>query len=229
MPIVNFHTIDGVQITGDWSMPQSATRVVLMLHMMPATHESFFALGQELNKQGVATLAIDLRGHGESTRRLHGSSLDREEEDYGIVLNYNNFEDLDHQKSRLDVDAALNFIKKNGFTEKEISLVGASIGANLALDALDRYTDLPNAVLLSPGLDYRGITTEKALKGLEGSQQVWIISSKDDTYSTESAQKLFQQDMNRVKLTILDGSDHGTNIFMTHHSVVKDICEFVKK
>ncbi len=210
-------------------MPQDAHRAVLLLHMMPAARDSFFSLTQDLNKQGMATLAIDLRGHGESVRQLSGSSLNREAMDYGIALDYKTFDDLGHQKSRLDVDAAVNFIKKNGFTEKQIYVVGASIGANLALDTLDRYVELRKAVLLSPGLDYRGIKADHSLKGLEPGQSVWIVTSKLDEYATESSQKLFQQDMTKVKLTVVDGSDHGTNMFISHGELQEQIAGYLKE
>lgn len=48
-----------------------------------------------------------------------------------------------------------------------MALVGASIGANYALRALAADEKLRGAVLLSPGLDYHGVTAaDRVLKAL---------------------------------------------------------------
>ena len=112
--------------------------------MMPEVRRSWIPLSTELNKVGVATLAIDLRGHGESVeiQKVGGAKL---------KLDYEKFSDAEHQASRLDVDAAMNFLKSKGFLEENIVLAGASIGANLTLDAMYRYHKISRGVLLSPG------------------------------------------------------------------------------
>ena len=83
--------------------------------MMPETRSSWTSLSAELNKDGLATLAIDLRGHGESTRQSAVNSQQSETEN---KMDYKKFSDQEHQASRLDVDAAMNFLKSKGFAEK---------------------------------------------------------------------------------------------------------------
>ena len=60
------HTIDGVALIGEWTLPAGATTAALLLHMMPATRQSWRGLVQALSAANIASLAIDLRGHGES-------------------------------------------------------------------------------------------------------------------------------------------------------------------
>lgn len=212
---VNFQTTDGVTIVADWSLPEGAKKAVLLLHMMPAVRDSYAPLSAELNKAGFATLAIDLRGHGGSTAQG------------GKILNYKKFSDADHQTSRLDVDAAMNFLKTKGFNEGSISFVGASIGANLALDALSRYSNTTHAVLLSPGMDYRGVLTEPAMKNLGAGQKTWIVSSERDTYSADSTLKLQQMQPETSTMTIFGDEDHGTDMFEANASLVTDIVKFL--
>lgn len=215
-------TLDGVSLVGDWTVPQGASRAVLLLHMMPATRGSFMQLSQVLNEAGFATLAIDLRGHGESTiQQMPG-------ENSGVTLDYKKFTDKEHQASRLDVDAAMNFIKKKGFAEETISFVGASIGANLSLDALYRYKSTPRAVLLSPGLDYRGVVTELLMKGLNDDEKVWIIVAEGDEYSATSSKKLAYVGKDAATVTILSGKEHGTDLFMAHPQLIKEVVAFIK-
>lgn len=212
---VTFKTPDFVTIVGDWNLPQDAEKAVLLLHMMPATRQSFEPLTKELNKAGFATLAIDLRGHGESTD-LNGKKLD-----------YKLFKETDHQASRLDVDASINFLKIKGFAEENIGFVGASIGANLALDALYRYKYTQKAVLLSPGLDYRGVKTESAMKGLNPSQKVWLVAAQGDEYSADSSRELQQTRKEGTKITIFKSEDHGTDLFQSEPTLVSDMVKFL--
>ena len=170
---ITFSTLAGVFIKGDWQIPKGAKTCALLLHMMPATKESFEPLSEKLFESGIASLAIDLRGHGERLAKKSGD----EKSGKLIELNYKEFSDEQHQAGRLDVDAALNFIKEKGFDEDKIVMVGASIGANLTLDAMSRYSRIARGVLLSPGLDYRGVKTEAAAKVLEQGQKVWAVAA----------------------------------------------------
>lgn len=212
MERVVFETSDRVTIVADWSVPAGAKRTVLLLHMMPALRVSWLPLSRALNEAGFATLAIDLRGHGES---IAGG------------LNYQNFSDSEHQASRLDVDAAVNFLKSKGFGEENISFVGASIGANLSLDALYRYKGATRAILLSPGLDYRGVKTDSLMKGLSGNQKVWIVAAEGDTYSAESSVTLQQFQKETATVTIFNGSAHGTNLFEPEPTLIPEIVQFL--
>lgn len=233
--IVKLKTTDGVTLVGEFNNPKGSTKAVLLLHMMPATRESFKTLVEALNKDKFATLAIDLRGHGESIERQVYN------QDKAITLNYNEFADTEHQASRLDVDSAMNYLKSNGFEEANISFVGASIGANLCLEALDRYSDSHAAVLLSPGLDYRGIKTESSLKGLSSHQRVLMLAAEEDEYSADSVKQLqvlmppeSQSSLPikgelPVRSKILKGSEHGTNLFKAYPELILEIVTFLNK
>lgn len=218
---ITFKTTDGVSIVGDYCAPSNAKKVVLLLHMMPAVRQSYAPLSTALNKAGVATLAIDLRGHGESIER----QVYKQEKP--TILDHKKFAPEDHQTSRLDVDASLNFLKSSGFAENGISFVGASIGANLALDALDRYDNSHCAVLLSPGLDYRGVLAEPALKGITKAQTVWAIAANEDEYSAEAVKVLEKLNPTQVKATIFDDENHGTDLFAAHPNLIKEIVDFI--
>ena len=218
MEQVTFTTSDGVTIYADYlAVPtlKGAKKAALLLHMMPATRVSFHDLQNTLHNAGISSLAIDLRGHGQSTKDPSGN------------LNYQNFNDSDHQKSSLDVDAALKFLNGKGFHNSAISFVGASIGANLSLDALARYSELPAAVLLSPGSDYRGVKTDTIISKLGSSQKVWLVATEGDTYSADSVRQLHTL-MPSLILTVFKGSEHGTNMFQKNPSLIPDIVKFLQ-
>lgn len=212
---ITFKTTDGVIIVSDWTTLSNAKKAVLLLHMMPQTRGSWAPLSKALNTAGFATLAIDLRGHGESTAQ-NGKKLD-----------YKKFTDKDHQLSRLDVDAALNFLKGKGFNEDSIGLAGASIGSNLALDAMYRYSGITRGVILSPGLDYRGVLTKPAINGLSPNQKAWLIAADEDEFSAESCKRLHDIRKDSSTLTIFDGIEHGTDLFASEPDLVSDIVKFL--
>lgn len=223
METVKFQTTDGVIIVGDFVQPNGAKKTVLLLHMMPEVRDSWQALSAELNKAGFATLAIDLRGHGESSQQ---SAVGDQQSAIKNKLDYKKFSDAEHQASRLDVDAAMNFLKSKGFSEENIMLAGASIGANLALDAMYRYSKISRGVLLSPGLDYRGVLTEPAIKQLAGNQKLWIIAAAGDEYSADSTKTLASLRPDISKSTIFTGVDHGTNLFNSQKTLIQEIVKF---
>ncbi len=212
---ITIKTNDGVIIVGDFENPSGASHAVILLHMMPANRHSFKEFCGSLNKIGIATVAIDLRGHGQSINAIHDTNKN-------ITLDYKKFSDKEHQASRLDVDGVMNFLKGKGFEEKSISFVGASIGANLSLDALIRYKDTQRALLLSPGLDYRGIKTLGLINQLSEQQKAWLISGEQDTYSMESVHTLHQKNPTQTKLSTFPTDAHGTNLFALYPNLIAE-------
>lgn len=179
MAKISFITDDGVTVTGEWQKGTLGGPAALFLHMMPATKESWAPLANALAARGFATLAIDLRGHGES---IVGAE--------GRALNYNVFSEEEHQSTSHDVEAALRWLADRGVAHGRIVLVGASIGANLSILHASRHPQIPATVALSPGLDYHGVKTEVAAAALPRSQKLLLIASKEDAYSFESVDAL---------------------------------------
>jgi len=197
-------TEDGVKIKGIWQKVEGE-KAVLLLHMMPATKESWQNFSELLAENNFSSLAIDLRGHGESRETLDGKELD-----------YRYFSDSEHQKSILDLKAASKFLEEKGFSLSNQYLVGASIGANLALEFLSLNPEISKAVLLSPGLDYRGLKTEEFLENVQKNQKILAVASRDDYYSFNSVEKLSQLAEEKklfFETLFYQAAGHGTDIF----------------
>lgn len=103
-----------------------------------------------------AVLSIDLRGHGESTTSQNGNT----------ILSFQSFTPDDFNKMIMDVKAAKQFlVTQKNINPNNVAIVGASIGANVALNyAAASDPSIKVVVLLSPGLDYKGVTTSDAIK-----------------------------------------------------------------
>ncbi len=214
---ISLTTKDEVKIAADLYSVDNAVGWLVLVHMMPATKESYKDLAARLQRLGYESVAIDLRGHGESDGGPNG---------------YLNFSDVDNQKSILDLEAATSYlIQERGAAPDKISFIGASIGANLSLQYISENPELKNVILLSAGLDYRGIKTEPLVKNLEAGQKVFFVSAKDDDNNAEESQKLFDLTPAGVekKIKIYDSGGHGTDILGNQSDLNNLIIEFIKK
>lgn len=218
---VRIKTQDGVEIVGDYYPPvgdiqimNGASRGVILLHMMPADRKSWAVFAKKLSESGLPTLAIDLRGYGESQGGPGG---------------YKSFSDSEHQDSKLDVTAAALFLRSKGVDE--FHLVGASIGANLALQYASEHPNARSVILLSPGLDYRGLKTAPLIEKVPPSRGVYLVASEDDSYSRDTvsdlASRITLDEKHQVK--IFESGGHGTTIFENHPEFMDELVEWLTK
>ncbi|TAK03645.1 hypothetical protein EPO34_00580 [Patescibacteria group bacterium] len=195
---VSFTTQDGVEIVGDW-YPAPGKRFAILLHIRPATKESWRRWAEILRERGVSVLAYDQRGHGESTM--------------GGTIDFEKMTDDESRGKRLDLEAAFAWLEGKGATDGNTFLMGGSIGANLAIRFLSEHPGVPTAIALSPGLDYRGVTTGDAISNLSGVQQVVLIASDDDQHdSFASCAKLHELAPERTTFLRQTGLGHGTHM-----------------
>jgi alpha-beta hydrolase superfamily lysophospholipase len=212
---VVFTTQDGVEIVGAYRAAGRPLGAALLLHMMPATKESWDAFAALLQERGISSLAIDLRGHGESVRR----GAER--------LDYKAFTDADQQAKRLDAEAASAWLAgREGASPKLV--VGASIGANLAIRYAASHPETRACLALSPGLDYRGVTTEEAVRGLAAGQGLMLAASEEDEYAFASMQSLMSVGSAAERLTRdLRGAGHGTAMFDRDPAFMREAADWL--
>jgi esterase/lipase len=185
---VRFTTIDDWSIRG--TLYNSNGNSVLLLHGLGDHRTAWVEFARVLQDKGYKVLAIDMRGHGEST--LKGST----------TKTWEQFTVQDYASMAKDLSAAQEFLG-----EKNISIIGASIGANIALNyaAGGKVSSL---VLLSPGLNYHDIKAEPAMRLYKG--PVYIAAADMDQYSADSASQLYRLASGEKELEITSGSSHGT-------------------
>ena len=203
MEPVFFKTSDDVLIAGDYCRGKGRKGAIL-LHMMPATKSSWNKFAPFLVEKGLHVLAIDLRGHGVSDGGPDG---------------YKDFTDHEHEASIKDVAAAVDFLKQKGVEEHNVVLVGASIGANLAIAYMALHHQIPAGVFLSAGTKYRGVDGLHAVKSIVAPRQLLFVTSKDDIGSYGSNYDMNVELMAKVregvekKLLVYSAAGHGTNMF----------------
>lgn len=199
---ITIPTSDGVLLAADVYDGAGDGPQALLLHMMPATKESWRDFAQALLDRGFSrVLAVDLRGHGGSVQGPRGASLD-----------YRSFSDSDHQGSVLDVAAGMRWLCENGGSADRIAIAGASIGANLAIRYAADHHDTRAVVALSPGLDYRGLTTADAV-GMFGADTALLLAASDEDARSSDADRELKRIRPAAETEELSGAGHGTTMF----------------
>lgn len=216
MDKVTLKTEDGVMIVGSWREAVPRRGAALLLHMMPADRGSYATLQESLAEKGISSLAIDLRGHGESNVSEKG------------MLDYRDFADGDHQASREDVETAMRWLADvTGLDDSGLAVVGASIGANLAISYAAAHPAVKRIVALSPGLDYRGITMMGPVKGLGRDQELLLVASREDKESADAVEKLAEVSLARTEPALFDGRAHGTDMFASEPGLMDKVVDWV--
>lgn len=211
---INLITSDNIKIAYDLYEVKNPKGWLLLAHMMPATKESWNEFAEEMRNFGYESLAIDLRGHGKSEDGPDG---------------FAKFTDAEHQASIKDLEAGWEFLKSRGATPEKTALIGASIGANLSLQFAAENPDFRKVVLLSAGLNYRGIKTKPLAQKLKESQSALFATSKDDGDNAEENRELYDSapsEMNK-HLIIYEKGGHGTSIFQNKEEL--DLTGAIKK
>lgn len=204
MPNKFLTTEDGAKIAYSLFPSSKDNPSVILLHMLNRNRHDYDELAKELQKE-YNVISIDFRGHGESDG------------------NWQKFGDKDFISMQKDVKAAKEFLKLQGYNTNRLGIIGASIGANTALNYGTADSDVKVVVLLSPGLEYRGVKTEESAK--KYNKKMLIVASEGDKYSAESAQRIDQLSPADKELKIYEGSEHGTHMF----GVKKGIFDLIKE
>jgi dienelactone hydrolase len=193
---VTFRTDDGVTLAATWYEPGHTAPAVILVHMLHRSRRDWDAVGSRLAAEGLGALAIDLRGHGESSGTIPGGDGG----DYSSMLH--------------DMTAARRYLATRGDVQAgRVGIAGASIGANLAALAAAGDPSVATLALLSPSLDYRGLHIDAAMKKY-GERPALLVSSDDDPYATRTVHEL-QKAAEKARgglrqVVLLSHAGHGT-------------------
>jgi dipeptidyl aminopeptidase/acylaminoacyl peptidase len=203
---VTIQGAEGLNMAGMLYLPSGAGQpvpAILLLHMLGSNKEAWGNLPEKLADAGYAVLAIDMRGHGET-----GGTIDwnKAAEDHQMVWNY--------------------LTQVPGVDKDRTAVFGASIGANMALIAGANEPAIRSVVLLSPGLDYSGVTTQDPLASY-GGRPLLIAASKEDTVAATSSETLKAQAQGEVELELYDGASHGTNMLTAQADLTQTILDWL--
>ncbi len=219
MQKIQLTTEDNITIVGDYyENTEEDAPAVILLHMMPSTKESWRDFAPLLIDKGFQVLAIDERGHGESTQ--------------GGTLDYQEFSNEEQQKKILDVIAAREMFREKGVELANIFVGGASIGANLAIQYMAENHEARAGFALSPGYNYKGIEALDLADEMHSGQYIYLAAAKDDERVPDSwraVEELAKTGEAEKEYRIFETGGHGTDIFVKHPDFPRMLADWLAK
>lgn len=189
---------DGVRLAASMAVPAKATRGVVLVHQDGRAKEDWDALAKVLFGNGYAVLAIDLRTQGANAREGTPTAA------------------ADYAAMQTDVAAGIAHLKAQGV--KTLALVGAELGANLVVNAAISDPSVSSLVLLSPGLDIRGIIASDAVPRY-GNRPLLLIAAADDRAGTKAAAALDARAVGEHEFRLLERGGRGAQLLLRDPSL----------
>ena len=197
---VVFRAQDGTTLSGAYYEPSRRPAPgVVMLPMLRRSQADWDLAASQLSDAGFAVVTVDYRSG----------------DDLGAYA--------------LDVRAAKNFLRERpDVMPGGIGIVGASIGANLAL--LDAAGDpaVLSIALLSPGLDYKGLRIEAAMKKI-GARPVLLAGSTKDPYAARTIRYLTTIGPGLREVRLTDSVAHGTLLLSRDPELIPALVDWFKR
>ena len=206
---VTIRTEDGVSLAGTWYEPGTRQApAVILVHMLHRNRSDWESLATRLSSEGIGALAIDLRGHGESSGTIDSG----EPADYSALVR--------------DVVAARRYLtSRTDVQQTHIGILGASIGANLAVLEASADSSIVSVALLSPSVDYRGLKIDAAMKRY-GARPALFVASDDDPYAVRSSKDLQKTGPGVRELLVLSHAGHGTPMLSRDADLARAIVDW---
>jgi dienelactone hydrolase len=211
---------DGWRLIGGWRAPPGREPVpaVLLLHRAAGSRGEYDDLANALARRGVASLRLDLRGHGES------GNLGRFEEPYGEHLSI-------LEGTYKDVNLALRWLASNPRVGANWrAVVGASYSGEAIAEAIRRGGETVSAyVILSPGS-----FSDESVAQVDTSGVPWLFirTSEEGEASRGFMDEVFDalaNDSKTAEIRVIPGAGHATEILAAHPLVIEQIADWLAK
>ncbi len=206
-PVV-FQSLDGTSLAGEFY--ESSNRPspgVVLVHMLTRNKNDWHGLPDRIRDAGITALAIDLRGHGASS----GSAGD-----LAAMVQ--------------DVRAAAQWLAtRQNVRPDAIGVVGASLGASLALLAAVQLPQVRVIGLLSPSLDYRGLRTDTALIKRLGSRSIWLAASSEDPLALRTLRDIAAENSGPREQLVSSTAAHGTVLLERDGDVSRALVDWLRR
>ena len=216
---VTFSSLDGTLLSGEFfeaaNRPSSFARGasedkspgVVLVHMLSRHKGDWHGLPDRIREAGITALTIDLRGHGGSS----GSPSDLK----AMVQ---------------DVRAAAQWLAARPNVRPDaIAIVGASLGASLALLAAADAPLVRAIGLVSPSLDYRGLRTDTALVKRIGARPIWLAASTEDPLALRTVRDFAAEPSGAREQHISSVAAHGTVLLDRDGDVARALVDWLRR
>ncbi|MFA5161719.1 MAG: alpha/beta fold hydrolase [Elusimicrobiales bacterium] len=199
-PDIILAAADNWKTAASYFSPSGSRPVVMLLHSIGRNKNDWKPLAAELARQGFGYIALDLRGHGASIK-----------DPSGAPTAWRNFRragtDNEFNLMTRDIEAAISFLAAQGIDESRVALIGAGLGANLAVKFAAMHPQVAMTALLSPTLNAsRDVLAVNPMR-VYGSRPLLMLCAANDPRVFQEALILY----NIAKF----GTGSSRTVFMT--------------
>ncbi len=204
---VQLRASDGVAIAAAvYDAASAPAPAVVLVHMLTRTKEDWRPFAERLQTAGFTAVAIDLRGHGQSD----GASTPA-------------------PAMALDVQAALTWLgERSEVRPAAIAIVGASLGASLALLAAADAPAVRGVALLSPAADYRGVRLDAAARKF-GARPMFIAASSEDPYALRTLRALTDAELPSREPRVSALTAHGSQLLERDGDLAAALVDWLRR
>lgn len=175
-----------------YSPPFSGAPTVIICHEWGGSSDDWHDIAVSLKKLGFGVIVYNQKGHGE------------DEIPYYLLA------DWQIETMGKDLEVALDYAVKN--SGENVYVIGAGIGANIAMNVASADPRVKKLVAVSPGLNYRGIKLEKKMTAtLAG--RLMLIASQEDAYSVRTINLFTSNSDKPADVKFYSNSGRGVWIF----------------
>lgn len=182
--VVELKAVDGWALKAQFAPSQPGKLTLILLHGTGQRKEDWKRLAFPLVRAGYGVLAVDLRGHGDSRTTPSGEVVPSWKKLKATARGDNDFMDMTR-----DVEAGVAWLAGQGVPEDTIGLIGAEVGASVAIRYAAIHPKVPLVVMLSPGLKWQEVTTVNPLRAMKRPipTPILMVYSEADRVSSKEA------------------------------------------
>jgi len=199
---------DGWTLVGDFRLPLEPAPVpaVLMLNHAARDRTDYARLADLLARRGVASLRLDLRGHGESLNL--GRFVPGEREHNPLIWD-----------AEADVAAGIEYLRSDPRVDgARLGVVGASYSGEEMAEA-GRLGGYERAyVALSPGS-----FSDESIGAIDTSGVAWLFVVSRDERHLGAITAAVRDESRSVELVVLPGTEHGARILVARTDLAERI------
>jgi len=230
---------DGLVLRGHLVYPHGKVGtkypLALMAHQYPATRDSYAPLCADLHAMGIATLAFDMRGQGESISTPAGvkvapSPAEPTMEAFGAAFGASaTVVGFPHIADDIVRMAAWGLFQ-NYIDASRLLLVGASVGGTGVLLAAPRLTAHLKAILTF-GAAGPGVHSADAMERIRANCQsvrvpMLLTTSEQDPFDGANNVRTWGKGLSHVGTKIVPGGEHAMAIY---YDVRREVIAFTKQ
>ncbi len=205
-------TEDGFELHGWLEKPQNAMKpapIVLLAHQFGSDHTSWDMLTKSLHEKGMATLSVDLRGHGKSIMQKGSENKVKTAQNTSEVRAAfdASAQQVGFSKIPQDLIAWLEKVEEDKSLDMQnLYLIGASLGGASLIPVLNDY-DAKALITLSAG---RSTGSESDLALSSSMTKTYFIAAKNDPLGANVNALEYGKKAIAGTTLILSGDGHGT-------------------